>query len=119
MRNTTADLTDEKRATREALSAELGRLEKEYAEVEDLPEEIDQRLSEIEKALEVFDEYPVVYDPAEIPRAGAFVSIDSDGDLRIERAMSVRRMSLRSNQSGIAMAIPLRPACREERPSMR
>ena len=28
---------------------------------------------------------PVIYDPAEIARAGVFVSIDSDGDLRIER----------------------------------
>jgi ParB family transcriptional regulator, chromosome partitioning protein len=38
-----------------------------------------------EIALEAFDERPVVYDPTEIGRAGVFVSIDSDGDLRIER----------------------------------
>jgi ParB family transcriptional regulator, chromosome partitioning protein len=79
------DLTDEERAAREALSAELDRLEQEYAKADELPEEVDQRLSELETALEAFDERPVVYDPAEIARAGVFVSIDSDGDLRIER----------------------------------
>jgi ParB family chromosome partitioning protein len=81
----TVDLTDEERATREALSAELDRLEQEYAEVDELPDEVDQRVSEIETALEAFEERPVLYDPAEIVRAGVFVSVDSDGDLRIER----------------------------------
>jgi ParB family transcriptional regulator, chromosome partitioning protein len=42
-------------------------------------------MSDLETLLEAFEERPVVYDPAEIVRAGAFVSIDSDGDLRIER----------------------------------
>jgi ParB family chromosome partitioning protein len=79
------DLTDEERAAREALSAQLDRLEREYAEADELPEQVDQRLSELETALEAFDVRPVVYDPAEIARAGVFVSIDSDGDLRIER----------------------------------
>jgi ParB family transcriptional regulator, chromosome partitioning protein len=79
------DLTDEERAAREALSAELDRLEQEYAKADELPEEVDQRLSELETALEAFDVRPVVYDPVEIARAGVFVSIDSDGDLRIER----------------------------------
>ena len=41
--------------------------------------------SELETALEALDVRPVVYDAAEIARAGVFVSIDSDGDLRMER----------------------------------
>jgi ParB family chromosome partitioning protein len=81
----TGDLADEERATREALSAELDRLEQDYAEADELPEEVDQRVSELETALEAFDVRPVVYDPADIARAGVFVSIDSDGDIRIER----------------------------------
>jgi ParB family chromosome partitioning protein len=81
----TVDLTDQERTTREALSAELDRLEQQYVDVNELPEEVDQRLSEIETALEAFDDRPIVYDPAEVARAGAFVSIDSDGDLKIER----------------------------------
>ena len=66
--------------------AELGKLEAEYAEVEEIPEDADARLGEIETALAAFDERPVVYDATEIARAGAFVSIDSAGALRIERA---------------------------------
>jgi ParB family chromosome partitioning protein len=82
---TTVDLTDEERATREALRDEYDRLEAEYAEAEDLPEEVDQRLGEIERLLSAFDSRPMAFDPEQVGRAGAFVSIDSDGTLLIER----------------------------------
>lgn len=81
----TASLTDEERASHDALRAEYDKLEETYSEAEELPDEVDQRLGEIETALEIFDVRPVIYDPAEIARAGAFVSIDGDGDLCIER----------------------------------
>jgi ParB family chromosome partitioning protein len=81
----TVDLTDEERASREALRTELDRLEQEYAEADELPDEVDQRLGEIETALAAFEERRAVYDPAEVARAGVFVSIDADGNLRIER----------------------------------
>ncbi|MBX9825368.1 MAG: ParB/RepB/Spo0J family partition protein [Xanthobacteraceae bacterium] len=79
------DLTDEERAAREALRTELDRLEAEYAEADELPEEVDQRLGEIETALIAFEERPVIYDPAEVAYAGAFASIDGEGNLRVER----------------------------------
>jgi ParB family transcriptional regulator, chromosome partitioning protein len=82
---TMVDLTDEERATREALRAELDRLEADYADADQLPDDVDQRLDEIETALIAFEERPVVYDPADVGRAGAFVSIDSEGKLRIDR----------------------------------
>src|SRR5690606_9630231 len=82
---TTVELTDEERATREALRDEYDRLEAEYGEVEDLPEAVDQRLGEIERALGAFDSRPMAFDPDQVGRAGAFVSIDSDGSLLIER----------------------------------
>jgi len=81
----TIDLTDQERATYGALKAEFDRLEQEYADADELPAEVDQRLGEIKTALETLDERPVAYDPAEIARAGVFVSIDTDGGLRIER----------------------------------
>src|SRR6266536_1407549 len=84
------DLTDEERASREALRTELDRLEAQYADADELPDKIDQRLGEIETALAAFEERPVVYDPAEVARAGVFVSIDAEGNLRIERGY-VRR----------------------------
>jgi ParB family transcriptional regulator, chromosome partitioning protein len=78
-------LTAEEQQTRDALQAEYDRLEEEYAGADELPEAVDERLGDIETALASFDDRPVVYDPAEIARAGAFVSIDSGGNLRIER----------------------------------
>ncbi len=78
-------LTDEEQATRDALQAELDGLEEAYACGDDLPEEIDARLAEIETAIAAFDERPLVFDAAEVARAGAFVSIDSAGELRVER----------------------------------
>ncbi|WP_256754837.1 ParB/RepB/Spo0J family partition protein [Mesorhizobium sp. Mes31] len=82
---TPADLTDAERAEREALRAEYDRLEAEYGEADELPDEVDQRLGEIETALAAFESRPMNYDPAEIVRAGVFISIDRDGDLVVDR----------------------------------
>lgn len=81
----TADLTEEERATREALRNEYDRIEAEYAEADELPAEIDARLGEIEQALDAFEQCPVIYDPADIAIAGVFVSLDSDGSLSVDR----------------------------------
>jgi ParB family chromosome partitioning protein len=79
-------LTDEEQVTRDALQAELDGLEEKYADSdEDLPEDVDARLGEIETAIAAIDQRPFVFDPAEVARAGAFVSIDSAGSLRIDR----------------------------------
>src|SRR5580658_9282974 len=86
----TVPLTEEEHAACAALRAEHDALEQEYADAAELPDEVDARLGEIETALAAFDERPVAYDPAEIARAGVFVSIDADGGLRIERGY-VRR----------------------------
>src|SRR5690606_26096845 len=75
----------EETATRDALQAEFEKLEDEYAEAREVPEEVDRRLGEIEAAMEALDDRPVVYEPDDIARAGAFVSIDSTGTLRVER----------------------------------
>ena len=82
---TTLDLTEEERTTREALRDEYDRIESEYAEADELPDEIDERLGEIEQALEAFERRPAIYDPADIAMAGAFVSIDTDGSLSVDR----------------------------------
>ncbi|ALA17789.1 MULTISPECIES: ParB/RepB/Spo0J family partition protein [unclassified Chelatococcus] len=79
------DLTDEERATRDALRDEYDRLESEYAEADELPDEVDERLGEIEAALGAFEDRPKRYDPAEIGRAGVFVGIGHDGRLSVDR----------------------------------
>jgi len=78
-------LTDEETATLDALCAEAEQLEEAHADADEIPEEVDQRLGEIETAIAAIDERPVSYDPVEIARAGTFVSIDGSGRLRVER----------------------------------
>jgi ParB family chromosome partitioning protein len=78
-------LTDEEHATRDGLRAEYEELEAAYAEAEELPEEVDQRLGELEAALAAYDERSIRYAPDDMARAGAFVSINSSGALRVER----------------------------------
>jgi ParB family chromosome partitioning protein len=85
LRGEVAPLTAEEEAARDALQAEFDRLSEEYAGADDLPDAVDERLSELETALEGFTERPVVFDAGDIARAGAFVSIASDGGLRVER----------------------------------
>jgi ParB family chromosome partitioning protein len=85
LRGEPVPLTAEEVAARDALHAEYDRLSEEYDSVEELPEAVDERLAELETALAAFEERPLAFDPAEIARAGAFVSIAQDGTLRIER----------------------------------
>jgi ParB family chromosome partitioning protein len=80
-----ADLTSEEQATINALNAEYAKLEAEYDGSDELPDEVDERLGEIEAALAAFDDRPVTYDPADIARAGVFVSIDAEGALSVQR----------------------------------
>jgi ParB family chromosome partitioning protein len=78
-------MSDDETATAAALRSEYDRLEEAHAEAEELPEEIDQRLGEIEAAFAALEERPVKYDPDDVARAGVFVSTDRSGALRIER----------------------------------
>jgi ParB family chromosome partitioning protein len=80
-----ADLTEEERATLDALNAEYTKIELDYQDADELPDEVDQRLGEIEAVRSVLESRPLIYDPAEIRRAGVFVSIDSEGLLSIAR----------------------------------
>ena len=80
-----ADLAIEEQATIDALNAEQAKLEFDYQDADELPDEVDQRLGEIEAALMTFEERSVVYDPADIVRAGVFDSINSEGRLSVDR----------------------------------
>jgi len=71
--------------SRQAIQDEFDRLTEVYAGAEDLPDEVDQRLSELETALAAIQDRSVSYTEAEKAQAGAFISIDASGSLRIER----------------------------------
>lgn len=78
-------MTPEEQATRDALQAEHDALLATHGDADELPEEVDRRLGEIETALEAIENRPLAFDPTEVARAGAFVSIDPEGRLSVDR----------------------------------
>ena len=68
-----------------ALQAEYEKIEDEHNGVDELPDAVDQRLSEIEAAIEALQTRPKTYNPTDIAGAGAFVSIDAEGRLAVDR----------------------------------
>jgi len=85
LRGDQPQLSQEEQVSRDALQAEFDAIEAAHAVDETFPEDVDQRLSEIETAIAALDSRPVVFEADEVGRAGAFVSIDGSGDLRIDR----------------------------------
>lgn len=67
-----------------ALTEEYDGLVEQWAEVEDLPPEIDARLKEIDAALDAFGDAEA-YDPEDVSRGGAYVYLGHDGEACIER----------------------------------
>ncbi|AFO91624.1 DNA-binding protein [Phaeobacter inhibens] len=78
-------MSDEEAAAYDALKAEFEKLEADHADADELPEEVDTRLGEIETAMETLQNRPVRFEEDELAIAGAFVSIDISGRLRVER----------------------------------
>lgn len=78
-------MTDEESAAHASLLAEYRALEEECADQDEYPEEIDARLGQLEMAMEALEQRPLNYDPAEVARAGVFVTLDRDGSLAIYR----------------------------------
>jgi len=78
-------LSDEEATRLTALHSEQETIEAEYGQADELPDAVDARLGEIEQAIEALETRPVTYDPAEMARAGAFVSLDNDGTLLVAR----------------------------------
>ncbi len=82
---TEVPLSDEETTRLEALHAEQETIEAEYAQADEYPDEVDARLGEIEQAILALEERPLAFDPADMARAGAFISLASDGTLQVER----------------------------------
>jgi ParB family chromosome partitioning protein len=80
-----APVSEAEQTRYDAALAEYNALSDEHEGADDLPEEVDHRMAELEKEIAAVDERPAIYDPAEIPRAGIFVSIDHAGALKVER----------------------------------
>src|SRR3546814_1876076 len=82
---TEVPMTDDEQARVAALEAESEALCEQWSEVPDVPAEVHARIDAIDAELGALVDRPLVFDPAEMGRAGAFVSIDRDGSVRNER----------------------------------
>ncbi|GAA3846382.1 ParB/RepB/Spo0J family partition protein [[Pseudomonas] carboxydohydrogena] len=84
------DLSPEDIAAYEAAQAAYDALTTQFEGVEELPDDIDERFGELEAEIERINARREAYDPDVISRCGAFVILNHDGTLRIERGF-VRR----------------------------
>ncbi|MGL5010146.1 MAG: ParB N-terminal domain-containing protein [Paracoccaceae bacterium] len=80
-----APMSADESAVHAALLAEHAAIEEEYSGQPEYPDDIDARLGELEAAMEAIEQRPVIFDPAEVARAGVFVTLDRDGDLAVYR----------------------------------
>ena len=79
------DLSAEDQAALAAVRGEFDSLTEQHENDEELPAEVDARLSELEAEIERLEAKRQAYDPADIARCGAFVILNHDGTVRIER----------------------------------
>jgi ParB family chromosome partitioning protein len=78
-------LTEEEAAGLAALKTESAALEEPYSQSNEIPDDVDQRLGEIEVAIAAIEARCLRYDPAEIAAAGIFIDVDGEGRPRVER----------------------------------
>lgn len=78
-------MSDVEQKRLDALEAEGEALNAEWAEERDVPAEVMARLDAIDVEIGALVDRPEIFDPAEVAIAGAFVSIDTNGTLRVER----------------------------------
>src|ERR1700733_1721077 len=80
-----ADLSAEDQAALDNVKGEFNTLTEQHESAEELSNEVDARLGELEAEIERLEAKRLAYDPADIARCGAFVILNHDGTLRIER----------------------------------
>ena len=76
-------MTDQERTTHDVLNAEHAKIEEEYQDADELPVESISVSAKSRRRVLTFEARSLVYDPAEIVRAGVFVSMDSEGRLSV------------------------------------
>ncbi|MBJ7500892.1 MAG: ParB/RepB/Spo0J family partition protein [Sphingopyxis sp.] len=78
-------MTAEEEARVAELEAEGEELGDEWGDANDVPDEIHARIEAIDNELAALAHRPCTFDSAELAIAGAFVTLDSDGRIRVER----------------------------------
>jgi len=86
------ELSADDQATLDAAQAEFNSLTEQHETAEELPDDVDARFGELEAEIERLEAKRQAYDPDDIARGGAFVILNHDGTVRVERASSEPRM---------------------------
>ncbi|WP_456684385.1 ParB/RepB/Spo0J family partition protein [Bradyrhizobium elkanii] len=79
------ELPAEDQAALQAVQTEFDRLTGQHQTAEELPDDVDARFGELEAEIERLEAKRQAYDPDDIARGGAFVILNHDGTVRIER----------------------------------
>jgi ParB family transcriptional regulator, chromosome partitioning protein len=79
------ELSAEVQTALDNVTGEFNTLTEQYESAEELPDEVDARFGELEAEIERLEAKRQAYDPADIARCGAFVILNHDGTVRIER----------------------------------
>lgn len=79
------ELSAEDQAALNAAQAEFNSLTEQNETAEELPDEVDARFGELEAEIERLEAKRQAYDPDYIARGGAFVILNHDGTVRVER----------------------------------
>lgn len=95
------ELSAEDQAALEAAQAEFDRLTRDHENDDELADDVDARFGELEAEIEQLEAKRQAYDSADIVRSGAFVSLNHDGTVRIERGF-VRVEDERPEQDALA-----------------
>lgn len=79
------ELSAEDQTALQVAQTEFDQLTEQHQTAEELPEEVDARFGELESRIEQFEAKRQAYDPGDVARGGAFVILNHDGTVRIER----------------------------------
>lgn len=79
------ELSAEDQTALRVSQTEFDQLTEQHQAAEELPDEVDARFGELESQIEQFEAKRQAYDPSDVARGGAFVILNHDGSVRIER----------------------------------
>jgi ParB family chromosome partitioning protein len=79
------ELSAEDQAALQVAQTEFDRLTEEHQAVDEPPDEVDAQFGELETKIEQLEAKRQAYDPGDVARGGAFVILNHDGTVRIER----------------------------------
>ncbi|WP_316398243.1 ParB/RepB/Spo0J family partition protein [Bradyrhizobium sp. 33ap4] len=79
------ELSAEDQAALQAVQTEFDRLTEQHQSAEELPDDVDARFGELEAEIERLEAKQQAYDATDVARGGAFVVLNHDGTVRVER----------------------------------